>query len=83
MGQQHLRQKVKVLYSVRAEFVEEIIGKGEPWTDPEFLPVFTSLFKEGTKEEEIKFRNISWKRIPEIFDDPQVFSDGIQPSDVR
>ena len=53
-----------------AKFSLEIIGRGESWTDPEFRPVFTSLFKEGTQEEEAKFKELDWKRVSEIYDSP-------------
>ena len=69
--------------SVRADFVREIIAKGEPWTDPDLPPVFESLFKEGSADEAENYRDkIEWKRISEITESPKIFIDGITPSDV-
>lgn len=55
----------------------------QPWTDADFPPVFGSLFKHGSQEDQVKYRDkFEWKRITAISESPKVFADGISPSDV-
>lgn len=59
---------------------------GEPYTDEEFPPEFTSLANSKDKEDKIpKFRNkkIEWKRASELKPNCQVFVDGVKPTDIR
>ena len=73
----------EALRSARSDFVQRTIDAGEPWIDPVFPPVFASLAKEDRNVDDIsKFRKIGWLRIPEIFSDPKMYSDGIDPGDV-
>ena len=61
----------EVLRSARSDFVQRTIEAGEPWTDPVFPPVFSSLAKEDRNVDDIsKFRKIEWKRIPDLFPNP-------------
>jgi calpain-15 len=57
--------------------VDAIIAKGQPYTDPDFLPNHTSIGKHA------KAAQITWKRISEIFKTPEVFASGIDPNDVK
>lgn len=53
------------------KFVEEIISKGEPWTDPDFPPTAESLIGKGRKPHKLgyKLEGIvkEWKRCPDVF----------------
>ena len=65
------------------DFVQRTIDAGEPWIDPVFPPVFASLAKDDRNCDDVeKFRKIEWKRMTEIFPNPVMYSDGIDPGDV-
>ena len=73
----------EALRSARSDFVTRTIDAGEPWTDPVFPPVFSSLAKEDRNVDDMsKFRKIEWKRISDIFTNPVMFDEGIDPGDV-
>lgn len=69
---------------------EEIISKGEPWTDPNFPPDASSLFIDGVchKQDE-KFqkkavwKDYTWVRASEIFNNDLVLFNNIEPDDVK
>ena len=64
--------------------VKETIAKGEPWTDREFLPIKSNLFDpEIDKKNAQLFENMEWKRASEIYEQPNIFKDGINPNDVK
>ena len=58
------------------EFVEKVLAKGEPWTDPDFLPEYKSLYNLDLDFEAdgSKFRKCDWKRATEIYSKPVIFS---------
>ena len=67
------------------EFVEKVIAKKEPWTDPDFPPEYSSLYDldldfetDGTK-----FRKCSWKRATELYTNPVMFSTLSGSNDVK
>jgi hypothetical protein len=67
-------------------FVDGIIAKKEPWTDPEFPPKFMSIANHQDKPELIQnFRkmDIEWKRANDHRPGAQVFVDGIQQTDIK
>lgn len=65
-------------------FVQEVIEKGEVWTDPEFPPQLSSLINlHHDKGSLSQMRKIQWRRASEIFEEPQVFVDGISPEDIE
>jgi len=73
----------EALRSARSDFVQRTIAAGEPWIDPVFPPVFASLAKDDRLCDDMsKFRKIEWKRMTEIYQDPVMYSDGIDPGDV-
>ena len=61
----------EVLRSARSDFVQRTIDAGEPWTDPVFPPVFSSLAKDDRMiDDASKFRKIEWKRITDLYTNP-------------
>lgn len=65
------------------EFVQNIIDAGQPFTDSDFPPEMSSLWKEMDEPETKKrFENFRWSRASELFNNPVVF-DGIDPSDIK
>jgi len=45
-------------------FVQSVIEKGQPWTDPDFKPDMSSLFDPEIDEGNIgDYNKYSWKRI--------------------
>ena len=73
--------------------MQEQTASGTPWTDPEFPPERISLYDPviddraetyGSKTElSARFDQFEWKRAGEIFKNPQIFSDGIHPNDIK
>jgi hypothetical protein len=57
--------------------VDKIIANSQPFTDEDFPANLQSL---GTAA---KFQNIQWKRISEIYQEPKIFQDGIEPNDIN
>jgi hypothetical protein len=65
-------------------FVQEIIEKGEKWTDPEFPPQMSSLInRHHDNGDFMSMRRIEWKRATDIFEEPKIFTDGIHPNDIN
>eukprot|EP00817_Percolomonadidae_sp_ATCC50343_P000860 CAMPEP_0117419486 /NCGR_PEP_ID=MMETSP0758-20121206/1030_1 /TAXON_ID=63605 /ORGANISM="Percolomonas cosmopolitus, Strain AE-1 (ATCC 50343)" /LENGTH=291 /DNA_ID=CAMNT_0005200563 /DNA_START=687 /DNA_END=1559 /DNA_ORIENTATION=+ len=64
-------------------FVKSIIKKGELWTDPDFPPNDTSLYKgyDGQRYAE----KIEWRRVSDIFKGQsyRMFYEGIEADDIR
>ncbi len=67
---------------------EAIIDRGEPWTDPDFPPVFESIytpdcFVDLWEDEIATLKNVEFKRVSEIYgpDKLAVFND-IEPNDI-
>lgn len=59
------------------------MAKGEPFIDPEFPPEAQSLYKkDATEEDKYKLMNY-WARASELFDDPDVFKDGVNYKDIK
>ena len=55
-------------------FVDQVIARGQPWTDPEFKPDITSLFDPANDEGSIgDFNKYAWKRLSEIYTHGNVF----------
>jgi hypothetical protein len=63
--------------------VQDIIEKGEAWTDPDFKPCLDSLCFDGTPAQFEKCAQYEWQRGSEIFSAPKLFSEGISPSDIN
>jgi calpain-15 len=64
--------------------VDEIIAKGEPWTDPDFPPEFGSICQDGCSNSQFsKSKQYEWKRMSELSDEPCIFKDGVQPGDIK
>jgi len=64
-------------------FVDTIINRGQPWTDPDFKPDITSLFDPNIDEGNIAdYNKYTWKRISEIYNRPNIFVQGIEPNDI-
>lgn len=65
-------------------FVDETIEAGEPWTDPAFPPEMSSIANEEDLPEHVEmYKDLKWKRASQLYDAPQVFIDGIEPSDIN
>ena len=66
-------------------FVDGIIAKGKPWTDPDFPPQVKSLFDPVVDKEADagKFSSYDWKRASDCYANPAVISDGITVSDIN
>ena len=66
------------------DFVQEVIAAEEPWTDPQFPPVFKSLFdKKLDLGDPERFEPIEWIRASEVYENPKLFVGGIEPCDVK
>ena len=64
-------------------FVDSIIAKGEPWTDPDFRPERSSLYDpQHDLCDHSLFSGCKWERITKIFPGCQMIVDGIAPSDI-
>jgi calpain-15 len=67
-------------------FVQQVINKGTPWTDPDFPPVLSSLYDAWIDKsvDASRFKSLQWKRFEDVYtgQDPQVFSVGIDPNDI-
>ena len=62
--------------------VSTIIGKGQKFTDPEFLPQASSIFRPEDGDMDERFEDIEWARASELFDDYDIVKDGVDPCDV-
>jgi hypothetical protein len=59
------------------------IATGKPYTDPDFKPDLSSLFDPEVDEGRLsKYEKMEWKRASEIFENPQIFHEGITPDDI-
>jgi len=72
----------------RSDFVQGVIDKGQPWTDPDFPPETKSLYDPEIDvlidtAKRADFDAYEWKRASEIFDNVMLFSDKIQPNDIN
>ena len=64
--------------------VQEIIAAGEKWTDPDFPPQLSSLInKKHDAGNLTQMRQVEWRRASDLFEDPQIFTDGIHPNDIK
>lgn len=65
-------------------FVQATIAAGKPWTDPDFPPNSSSLVDPAVDGGDPgRFASYSWKRVPEIYEKPQIFEDGVEPNDIN
>lgn len=65
-------------------FVDEVIAKGQPWTDKDFPPDSSSIANSDDSQDKImKFKDLKWRRASQIYPKQEVFIDGIQPTDVE
>jgi len=55
------------------------------WVDPEFPPELSSLIdpEVDTDASLAKYEQFEWKRVGEIYDEPSIFCDGIEPNDIQ
>lgn len=64
--------------------VQEVIEKGEKWTDPDFPPALSSLINKRHDSGNLtKMRQVEWKRPEDIFEEPAIFKDGTSPDDIE
>ena len=62
----------------------EVIHKEALWTDLEFPPVLSSLYDQNDKTQDAdKYNEYTWRRVSEIYDNPQLFVDGFDPGDIN
>ena len=61
-------------------FINSVLSKGEPWTDPDFPPEKSSLMKEGEKQ--YNWTDF-WLRAPKIYKNVDVFHDGADIKDIK
>ena len=66
------------------KFVDDIIARAEPWTDPDFKPESCSLNDEHDQDQQGRFDTFSWIRCSELYkpDQMDIFVDKIEVSDV-
>ena len=66
------------------QFVDEVIAKGQPWTDKDFPPEPSSIVNsDDSQNQNAKFEDVGWRRASQIYPKQEVFIDGIQPTDVE
>jgi len=69
------------------KFVEDIISKGEPWTDPDFTPTLESVIGTGIRKPKnfgFKLDEVvkQWRRCSEVFKDAVVFNESFSERDI-
>ena len=64
------------------DIVSKIIEGGQKFTDKDFPPNASSIQRPEDDNNEDRFDDIKWLRASEIFDDPEIFKDGIDPNDI-
>jgi hypothetical protein len=63
--------------------VDDIIGSGQPWTDPDFQPTTKSIIDTKIDASNPSLSNFKWKRASEIYESSAIFSGGIDPNDIQ
>ena len=64
--------------------VNEIIARGEPFTDSEFPPRTSSLYDPQLDEvDRAAFDSFQWKRASQIYNPVYIFEDGVEPNDIN
>jgi hypothetical protein len=64
------------------DFVSKIIEKGEPWTDPDFPPNFSSLASPDSDINHALYKTLRWERLSTLYPQAVVF-ENITPGDVK
>ena len=65
-------------------FVQDTIQQGTPWVDPDFPPELQSLYDPDLdKGDPRPYESFVWRRIKDIYRDPAIFRDGIEPNDIK
>ena len=64
--------------------MQGVIEKNKPWKDADFPPVLSSLYDPDLDECDVKtYKSFVWKRFKDIYRDPAIFRDGIEPNDIK
>ena len=77
-------QRLEAQQAELERYVQAVIAKGQPWTDPDFPPNQSSLYDPNLDEVDVQtYNSFSWKRASDIFQNPQIFEDGVDPNDIN
>jgi len=65
--------------------VDQVIEAGKPWTDLDFQPNVSSLYdpEVDTRVKNSDYDSFIWRRVSEIYPDPQIFDETIEPNDIK
>lgn len=77
-------KKAQTLREAAEHNYAQIIQKEALWTDLEFPPVLSSLYDPNDKKQDAeKYNQYTWRRVSEIYDNPQLFVQGSDPADIN
>ena len=75
--------------AIHDEFVQAVLEKGEPWTDQDFPPVESSIYRKKEDShlfggsEQAFFETLEWKRLNEVYPESPLFREGcFEPNDI-